>query len=249
MAGVEGEFAQVVLAEGHVGRRRGVLEGALQGLAGLAGAAVQLKGVGGAGEGIGGGVQVQHVLDGVLRCLVVAELGQRVVEGAVGRPGVRVVGDGPVRPGAGLGELVPGVGKSGHAGEGRGVVLRLEGERASQRGLGLGVQRGIARQPGLLDVGGAELGPARGVGGLMPQPCLERGDGGADGPRSASADVAAPGGGQGSRRAGRAGGVLQGREACEAGTQCGGGGDQCKAAHGVVSSASAAVRRRLVQVG
>lgn len=116
-------------------------------------------------------------LVGMRRCrqgLVVAtELGQRVDADRQRLRVVRVDLERVVSGGECLGELVARCGERGKAGEGRVVLGGLDAARSGEDRLGLGVERRVAPDPGLLDVGESELRPAAGILRLAAQMSLQ----------------------------------------------------------------------------
>ena len=157
-----------------VGRAGGTVEGALQQHHGSGGAPVQLLGVGVAGEHLHAGPAAVGLRQRSHRCVVAAELGERVDPHRQCADLVRVDRQRRAGQPQRTGEVVPGCSQRGLPGQRKAVVVGLQLDRPVERALGPRVVGGVCGDPGLLDVGEPEGGPAARVLRLLPQVVLQQ---------------------------------------------------------------------------
>jgi hypothetical protein len=177
---VQGELAQIVVAVGDVGGGERVVEGVFQHPAGRGPVASEFGVVGGPGEGGDAGAQLRHPVDRPGGLAVPAELGVGVGQYGLRALAVRVGGLGQPGQPYGLGEVVAAGGERGLAGQ-RGEVAGAQFVGPGERLFGPEVVGRVGGQAGLLDVGGAELGPRLVVAGKALEPGGERPDRAVDG--------------------------------------------------------------------
>jgi len=123
------------------------------------GVAVDLEVVGGPGERVDPGLQVQHPLHGRRRGRVLAELRVGVGEDAVGRRAVRIGSQSPLPVDDGVAEQVPGIRQGAQARLGKEVPVGMQLEGVLEGTLGLRIVGRVDGDAALLDVGGAQVCP------------------------------------------------------------------------------------------